>query len=183
MAQLYLLCLVREGKARVTLRGANQPVEALDYSNIAGVDFKKQLLDSLDQVQRLKPPEGWELLAPFAAIFLDDATLADTRQDADIQAGVRRLLAFKEEELPACQTLRGGLEALFQDLGQPNPWAERLAAWEKFLATPIRGTDQIMLLLHALDEAFGYRVYRDERARSEEVDDLALRRREVAQAG
>jgi hypothetical protein len=182
LVQLYLLCLVREGKVRVTLSGANRPVEALDYSNIAGVEFKKQALDSLDQVQRLKPPEGWELLAPFAAILLEDEALAQTRQDADIQDGVRRLLEFKAAQLAPVQTLRAGLTALFAELGQPDPWAEPLAAWEKFLAAPVAGTEQIMLLLHALDEAFGYRVYGEETVRPSEVDDLAARRQAVRQA-
>lgn len=182
LVQLYLLCLVQEGKVRLTLSGSNRPVEAIDYSNIAAIEFKKQVLDSLDQVQRLKPPEGWPLLAPFAAILLDNAALAETRQDADAQAGVRDLLAFKEETLRPLQTLRAGLETLFTDLGQPNPWAERLAAWEKFLAARITGDNQIMALLHALDEAFGYRVFRDEAVQSSEVDDLATRRQEWRQA-
>ena len=72
MVQMYLLCLVREGRIRITLSGRNLPAEVVDYSNIAALDFKVALLDAFDQVQRLKPPEGWEVLAPFAAILLQD---------------------------------------------------------------------------------------------------------------
>jgi hypothetical protein len=59
---------------------------------------------------------------------------------------------------------------------------DRLAAWEKFLAAPV-GQDAILPhLLNALDDAFGYRVYRDEIVAQAETDDLATRRAETLQA-
>jgi hypothetical protein len=184
MVQLYLLCLAREGKVRVTLAGRKAPVEAIDYTNIASVDFKTAVLEALDQVQRLKPPEGWDVLAPFAAILLQDPALRLARQDADIQDGVLRLLEFREERLEPFRSLRAGLANLFQEIGQANPLEERLAAWETFLSRPVEPGNPIPFLRDALDQAFGYHVYQDDRGavRQEEVDDLAARRAEVQQA-
>jgi hypothetical protein len=190
MVQLYLLCLVREGKVRVTLSGRKAPVEAIDYTNIASVDFKTAVLEALDQVQRLKPPEGWDVLAPFAAVLLQDPALRLARQDADIQNGVMRLLAFRDERLEPFRSLLAGLANLFQEMGQANPLEERLTAWETFLSRPVEPGNPIPFLRAALDRAFGYHVYQDDPAtgagrgmvRQEEVDDLAARRAEVQQA-
>jgi hypothetical protein len=121
MVQLYLLCLAREGKIRISLSGRNMPVEAIDYSNITTIDFKVAVLEAFDQIQRLKPPEGWEMLAPFAAVLLEDNSLRTARQDADIQSGVGRLLAYKEENLSSFQTLRTGITRLLEDLSLVIP--------------------------------------------------------------
>lgn len=180
MVQLYLLCLARDSKIRISLSGRNLPVEAIDYSNMAAIDFKVAVLDAFDQIQRLKPPEGWELLAPFAAVLLEDDSLRLAQQDADIQAGVQRLWDYKAKRLGSFEIFRAGLDGLFQTLGQDNPLAERLQAWEAFLAAPI-GNDPIPFLRNALDKAFGYRVYKEEVVYPEEVDDLATRLAEVNQ--
>jgi hypothetical protein len=189
MVQLYLLCLVREGKIRITLSGRGAPVEAIDYTNIATIDFKTAVLEAFDQIQRLKPPEGWELLAPFAAALLEDESLRTAHQDFQIQAGMRRLLAFKKEKLEPFRSLRAGLIELFEEtrffeknLGSKG-FLERLAAWETFLDSPVEAGNPIPFLLNALDQAFGYHVYQEDVVRQDEVDDLAARRAEVEQVG
>lgn len=183
MVQLYLLCLVQQGKVRATLSGRSVPVEAIDYSNISSIDFKVAVLDAIDQVQLLKPPEGWETLAPFAAILLGDESLKEARQEADINDGVRRLLEAKKDRLPEIQELRSGLEDLFAEIKQPNPFAERLAAWEAFLAGPIGDpTDPLPFLRNALDKAFGYKVYESSQVSPADVDDFASRLAEIHQA-
>jgi hypothetical protein len=182
MVQLYLLCLVREGKIRITLSGRNAPVEAIDYTNIATIDFKTAVLEAFDQIQRLKPPEGWELLAPFAAALLEDESLRTAHQDFQIQAGMRRLLTFRQENLEPVRSLRAGLSDLFQEIERANTLEERLAAWETFLASPVEAGNPIPFLLNALDQAFGYHVYQEDMVRQDEVDDLAARRVEVQQA-
>jgi hypothetical protein len=182
MVQLYLLCLVREGKIRLTLSGRNVPVDVIDYSNIAGIDFKAAVLDAFDQIQRLKPPEGWEVLAPFAAVLLEDDDLRVALQDSDIQAGVQRLMAFKTETLKPFQTLRAGLTDLFEEVGRVESLEERLEAWETFLTSPVDAAEPIPFLRNALHKAFGYPVYPEDTVRQEDVDDLAARRAEVKQA-
>jgi hypothetical protein len=182
MVQMYLLCLVREGKIRITLSGKNLPAEVVDYSNIAGVDFKAAVLDAFYQVQRLKPPEGWEVLAPFAAVILGDQNLLTVHEDADIQDAIQRLVAFKDEQLKPIQNLQAGMADLFDEIQQPNPLAERLPAWEKFLNAQVDTADPIPYLRNALEKAFGYQVYQDDQVEQEDVDDLATRKAEIEQA-
>ena len=182
MVQLYLLCLVREGKIRLILTGSRAPVEVIDYSNIADIDFKTAVLDAITQIQRLKPPEGWEVLAPFAAVLLQDPTLSQAQKDADIQSGVKRLLAYKRESLEPFGVLRAGLTGLFDEVGRVETLEQRLEEWERFLARPVDAAEPIAHLRHALHTAFGYPVYPDDTVRQADVDDLATRRAETDQA-
>ncbi|MEJ5197882.1 MAG: hypothetical protein WHX53_03065, partial [Anaerolineae bacterium] len=182
MVQLYLLCLAREGKVRIWLSGRNLPAETIDYSNMAEMDFRAAVLDAFDRVQRLKPPEGWELLAPYAAVILDDPTVRDAGQDAEIQTSLSRLLRHRQDMLPRLRELNAGLDVLFEDIGRPNPLRERLNAWEAFLAAPVPASDPLPHLLAALDAAFGYRVHAEQSVQQEELDDLTARCAEVKQA-
>jgi hypothetical protein len=200
MVQLYLLCLVREGRLRLTLSGRNAPVEAIDYSNIADIEFRTAVLDAIDRVELLKPPAGWDLLAPFAAVLLDDPHVAEVRDDADIRAAVQRLVTVRQADLVAFRSLHAGLTDLFHELaalmpetrslsgqeetGRPSltGFLERMTAWETFLAARVDPADPIPFLLHALDQAFGYQVYQSGQALEEEVADLRRRRAEVKHA-
>jgi len=183
MLQLYLLCLAHEGRIRITLSGRNLPADAIDYTNIGAVDFKVAVLDAFDQVQRLKPPEGWEVLAPFAAILLEDEAVKAVREEAEIQAALRRLLEYKAQALPEYRKLRKGLVDLFAGLQQPLPGAERLAAWETLLSGPVDAADPIPFFRSSLEKAFGYPVYHDELVQNEDLDDFTLRQGQVEQAG
>jgi hypothetical protein len=183
MIQLYLLCLVRDGKIRILLSGSKAPVEVIDYGNIATIDFKTAVLDSFFEVQRLKPPEGWEILAPFAAVLLADDTLLLAREDSEIQDGVRRLLDYKQESLEPFRSLEAGLADLFEEIGRPNPVEEQLDAWETFLVSQVDASNSIPFLRNALDTAFGYHVYQEDVVHPAEVDDLAARRAEIKHAG
>ena len=182
MVQMYLLCLVREGKLRITLSGRNLPAEVVDYSNIAALDFKVAVLDAFDQVQRLKPPEGWEILAPFAAILLQDETVKTVREDAEIQKNVQRVLEYKKDSLDAFRKFHHGLLDLFLEWEIPFKAANRLGSWEQFLASPVEASDPIAFLRIGLEKAFGYPIYHEETVRPEDLDDLITRRLEVEQA-
>lgn len=183
MVQMYLLCLVREGKIRITLSGKNVPVEVVDYSNISGIDFKVAVLDAFYQVQRLKPPEGWEVLAPFAAVLLADPSLKTIHEEVDIQEAIQRLITFKTEQLKPTQNLQTGMTDLFTKIQQTNPLADQLVLWEKFLKAPIDAVDPIPYFRNALDKAFGYQIYQQDQVEQEDVDDLSIRKAEVEQAG
>ena len=87
------------------------------------------MLEAFYQVQRLKPPEGWETLAPFAAILLDDLSLSTVHEDADIQDAIQRLIAYKDDQLKPFQSLVSELADLFSELQQTNPLVERLGDW------------------------------------------------------
>jgi RNAse (barnase) inhibitor barstar len=181
MVQLYLLCLAREGRIRITLSGRNLPAEAIDYSNIAAIDFKMATLDAFDQIQMLKPPEGWGILAPFAAVLLNDDSIKSVGEDVEIQKSVQRIIEYKKENLEAFHKLRQGIEDLFKEMGKELELSERLAAWEAFLACPVEIANAISFLRNGLEKAFGYPVYHDETVRPEDVDDLVMRRREIEQ--
>lgn len=187
MVQLYLLCLVQQGKVRLTLSGKAAPVETLDYSNIASVTFKVATLEAFDRIQRLKPPAGWALLAPYAAVLLDRPALRDARQDADVQQAVLDLLHFKAQEAARFPAWRAEFTALLDELSPHPPTSlaphlSHLAQWETFLTREIDPTNALPYLLEALRLAFGYRAYHDERVDLAEVDDLATRRAEIAQS-
>ncbi len=92
MIDIYLLCLVREGKLRILLSGKGAATnEYIDYTNIADLTFNAALLNSMTKVQRLKAPEGWPVLAPYAAILLEDESLKTIQKDGDITTALDRL--------------------------------------------------------------------------------------------
>ena len=183
LVQLYLLCLVREGRLRILLTGHRAPVAVIDYGNIASIDFRTAVLDTFHEIQRLEPPEGWEVLAPFAAVMLDDDGLRVAGDDAEIQSGVQQLLRFKEESQEPFLSLMSGLADLFDEIQKPNPLEEQLEAWSKFLTSRVDASNPITYLRHALDDAFGYHVYQDDAVHQEELDDFASRRAAIEHAG
>ena len=190
LVQLYLLCLVREGQLRITISGRNQPVDVIDYSNIASIDFKASVLDGFDMVQRLKPPDGWEVLAPFAAVLLKDESIRTVNEDADIHLAIQRVLDYKKQECEPYKKSLSNLVELFDDAEASIPGAStgaqalltRLNAWQKFLEVHVEPGDPIPYLRSALYQAFGYPIFHESEVRQEDVDDLTARRVEMEQA-
>jgi hypothetical protein len=183
MLDVYLLCLVREGKLRVTLSGKGAgALPHLDYTNIADVTVNAALLNSMARVERLEAPAGWPVLAPYAAVLLQNDGLKALQRDTEIQKAVAALLQFRDAERPQADDLARRLDDLLADVGQPNPIAETLAAWKQFLAAPVEAAHAIPHLLNALDTAFGYRAYADNESKATEVDDLATRRQTILKA-
>lgn len=185
MIDVYLMCLVRQGKLRVSLKGkaaATAGPDFLDHANLAETVFSASLLAGLDKIQRLKAPEGWALLAPFAAVLLDDESLRTIQQDADIQSAVARLCDFHAKQEPGLTRLAARLDELFADIGLANPLHHELAQWKTFFAAPIDRADPIPYLRHALDSAFGYQAYELNEIKQAEQDDLATRKQAWAQA-
>jgi hypothetical protein len=178
MIDVYLLCLVREGKLRILLSGKGAATtEYIDYTNIAGLTFNAALLNSMTKVQRLKAPEGWPVLAPYAAILLDDESLKTIQKDGDIATALDRLRKWREQRKPEVEALIERLDALMADMGQPNPVADNLSSWKTFLSAKINDTEAISHLLNALDTSFGYTCYAQQEAKTTELDDLATRKK------
>jgi hypothetical protein len=182
MLQLYVLCLAREGKIRITLKGHNIPCEAIDYRNIAEIDFKTSTLDAFDQIQRLKPPKGWDILAPYAAILLYDENLLTIQEDAEIQNALQQLLTFKKEQQLSIENFRKDLQDLFDELAQPNPIDEQLQKWEIFLSEYIDPNEPIPYFRNALAKAFGYHCYAEDTVHQSDLDDLKLLTETIQQA-
>ena len=178
MIDIYLLCLVREGKLRIVLSGKGAATaEYIDYTNVADLTFNAALLNSMTKVQRLKAPEGWPVLAPYAAILLDDESLKSIQKDGDIAAALDRLRKWREQRNPEVVALIERLDALMSDIGKTNPVTDCLQSWKAFVSAKIDDTEAISHLLNALDKSFGYTCYAQQEAKMMELDDLATRKK------
>jgi hypothetical protein len=129
------------------------------------------------KVQRLKAPEGWPVLAPFAAILLADDSLKTIQKDGDITAALETLKRWREDSHPKVKALVEQMDLLMADIQQANPGADSLASWLKFLSATVDDADAISHLLNAFDTSFGYSCYADQEAKAIELDDLATRRK------
>ena len=78
------------------------------------------------KIQRLKAPEGWPVLAPYAAILLDDESLKTIQKDGDITAALDRLKKWREQRRPDVEALIERLDTLMADIQQANPVADIL---------------------------------------------------------
>jgi uncharacterized membrane protein len=176
MIDIYLLSLVKEGKLRILMSGKGGSPDAIDYTNIADQLFNAALLNSMTKIQRLKAPEGWPVLAPFAAILLEDESLKTIQKDSDITSALDRLKKWREKCRPEVEALIERLDTLMADIQQDNHVADSLASWSKFLSTRIDDSDAISHLLNAFDTSFAYTCYADQEAKSTDLDDLAIRK-------
>ena len=175
MIDIYLLSLVREGKLRILLSGKGGGIDAIDYTNIADQIFSAALLNSMAKIQRLKAPEGWPILAPFAAILLGNELLRTIQKDGDITLALEQLKKWRDQSRIEVAALIERLGALMADIQQDNPVEDSLASWLKFLSVSIDDSDAISHLLNAFDTSFGYTCYTSQEATTTDLDDLATR--------
>ncbi len=175
MVQLYLLCLVRESRVRVTVGAkAGLPIAIIDYSNIADVEFSTKVLDALGEIQKVAKPENWEVLRPYAEKLLG-IEIPATQDDAVISEHRARLRQLFAEEKESSSRVASRARSLFDTLKSTNPYEAELAQIVKLFAFSIEGGDDIHLLLYALKEAMGYQAFDTNMASPAEVDDLANR--------
>jgi hypothetical protein len=182
MIDIFLLCLVREGKLRIVMSGKGTTIDAIDYTNILDQTFNAALLNSMAKIQRLKAPEGWPVLAPFAAILLEDESMRTIQKDGDITAALERLKTWREKHRTEVETLVDRLDTLMADIDQANPIADSLGSWQNFLSAKIDSAEAISHLLNSFDTSFGYSCYSDQDAKQTELDDLATRKKIWAKA-
>jgi len=175
MVQIYLLCLVREGRVRITVGPkAGLPWSVIDYSNLADVDFSTKVLDSFVEIQKVAKPENWEILRPYAEKLLG-IEIPSTHDDAAIsecRAKLRQL--FAEEKEKASRTAARA-RALFDVLRTSNPYERELDQMVRLFSTNVDGGDDISLILYALKEAMGYQAFDANAVSPTEVDDLGNR--------
>lgn len=177
MVQLYLLCLVQQGKVRVSLGSkSGLALATLDYSDIASVDFSVKVLDSLGDVQKMARPENWEILRPYAEKLLHEAIPSDL-DDAQISGYRARIAALLESQRDPAQRCVTRSKSLFEMLKSANPYANEIEQCAQLYATDISGGNDIDLLLYGLRQAFGYTAFDISQAVPSEVDDLAVRLR------
>lgn len=175
MVQIYLLCLVQQGKVRISAGPkSGLPSPWIDYSNLAEIDFSARVLDALVEVQKMARPENWEVLRPYAEKLLGES-IPSTHDDAAIaayRAKLRGLFVTKKEE---SARVFGKARDLFEALKAANPYETELQQIARLFATDIAGGDDISLLLYGLKEALGYQAFDTNAASQPEVDDLANR--------
>ena len=175
MVQIYLLCLVREGRIRITVGAkAGLPITNLDYSNIANVEFSVKVLDALIEVQKVAKPENWEVLRPYAEKLLG-CEIPSTHDDALIsnhRAQLKQLFASEKE---ASYRAAGRAQSLFEALKLSNPYERELNQVVRLFSANVESGDDINLILRSLQTGMDYQAYDSNRVDPAEVDDLANR--------
>ncbi len=183
MIDIYLLCLVKEGKLRVLLSGKGATgIDHIDYTDVTDLTFNAVLLNSMTKIQRLKAPEGWPVLAPYAAILLDDESLKTIQKDGEIAAALDRVRKWRELKKPEIEALVERLDTLMADIQQSNPVADSLNSWKAFFSAKIDDPEEISHLLNAMDTTFGYSCYAQQESKTTELDDLASRKKDWEKA-
>lgn len=175
MVQIFLLCLVQEGKIRLGIGPkSGLPAQSIDYSNIAEIDFSARIMDSLTEVQKMARPENWEILRPYAEKILQRPVPA-TADDAEItqlRADLRKLFT---EEKESSARLENRAKSLFEFLRVSNPYETEVSQFVKLFSTDLEGGNDINLVLYGLKEAFGYQAFDEEKSSESEIDDLSNR--------
>ena len=170
--QIYLLCLVREGKIRISLgprSGLNVP---LDSSNIAEIDFSAKVLDSLHEVQRVVVDDAWIVLRPYASKLLN-RDIPDTLDEAQISSCRRELIDLFRSKNEEAQKVRQKSSEIFGLLKAENPYQKDLDRLLSFFCTDLTAGEEVDSILFALDSSLGYKAFEKDRSSQEEVDDLA----------
>lgn len=175
MVQIYLLCLVREGKIRIGVGSkSGLPIQVIDYSNVAEVEYSTKILDSLTEVQKMTKPENWEVLRPYAEKLLareipsthDDAVISSYRKD------LKELFGCEKEE--AARTISRA-RGLFEALKVANPYETEIVQITKLFSHDLESSDDIQMVLYGLKDALGYQAFDTNNFSQTEVDDLANR--------
>lgn len=173
MIQLYLLCLVQVGKIKIGLHNrVGLPYPFIDYKTIKEIDFSARILDSLTEVQKVEQPRNWEILRPFAEVFLDK-TIPSTHDDTIIAPlRVELLKLFNKEKDEVARTLNNASK-LFGDLQASNPYEKVLEQFEKFFKAA--NAEEIDDVLYQLNKVFGYDAFESDIADEIDVHDLKQR--------
>lgn len=175
MVQIFVLCLVREGKVRIGLsQKAGLPISTLDYANMADIEFSAKVLDGLDYIQIMVRSENWEILRPYAEVILGEEikTTHDESYNASIREALRK--TFNKQAERVLRNERHAAE-LFKVLNIVNPYENTLTRLIKLFSTAIEGTNDIDLILQALDNALDYTVFSQSSVSQTEVDDLKVK--------
>ncbi len=175
LVQLYLLCLVRNGKVQIHLPGkSGLSFSILDYSNLESVEFSAKILDSMDKVQKVAKPENWEVLRPYAEKLLN-RTIAITHDDAEISEYRALLKEHFSTQKDSSSRICSQSQNLFAYLKVPNPYETELEQVSKLYAIDLNTGNDINTILYSLKLAFGYLAFDSNRADENEVKDMAVR--------
>jgi len=175
MVQLYLLCLVRTGKVRLTVSPkAGLPFTLVDYANIDTIDFSAKILDALTELQKVTKPQNWDVLKPYAEKLLEE-DIPDALDESAVSQYRARLKSLFASERENSARILQKTETLFAMLKADVPYDQELAQMQALFAVEVESGDDINLILHALKQALGYKAFDTNRSDANEVDDLANR--------
>ncbi len=175
MVQLYVLCLVRDGKLRLTLTPrSGLSYSQLDYSNIEDVEFSARVLDAIAKVQKVAKPENWEILRPYAEKVLGEVIPVASDDAAINQYRVRLREAFAQRKDESLRVVTRSRD-LFVILEVKNPYEIETEQIAKLYSCAIDDGDDIDSLLRAFRDVLGYKAYDAKSVSQQEVDDLANR--------
>lgn len=175
MIQIFLLCLVREGRLRLTAGPkSGLPTPIIDYTNLASIEFSTKALDSLSEFQKIAKPENWEVLRPYAEKLLDKVLPASS-DDAAISTFRSQLVEYFANEKEQATRVAEKAASIFDVLKIPNPYALEFSQISSLFASEVTGQDDINQILYALKTTLGYQAFDTNRAEQVEVDDLANR--------
>jgi hypothetical protein len=177
MVQIYLLCLVREGRVRVDVSPkAGLSANTIDYSTLANIEFTAKIVDCITSVQKIAKPENWDILRPYAEKLLSE-DIKLTHDDAVISEYRSKLVKLFVEEKELSATTRDRATSLFDVLKSTNPYTTELCQVAKLFSAPIERSNDISQILHALKDAFGYGAFDENQSSQQDVDDLSNRLR------
>lgn len=175
MVQIYLLCMVHEGKIRILVSPkAGLAVQAIDYANKGEIEFSAKILDSFQEVQKVAKPENWEVLRPYAEMLLNEE-IPPTHDDSVISRYRAKLIALFDGERDESLRIRNKATSLFSLINVANPYEVELEQANKLFSHELSGGKDIDLTLFALKQAFGFKAFDQNAATISEVDDLAVR--------
>lgn len=175
MVQIYILCLVQQGKIRIDVGPKSGTQDTtIDYSSIAGIDFSAKVLDSLVSVQKVAKPENWDVLHPYAEKLLNES-MPVTHDDAIIAQYRARLDSLFKNKKEEAARVADKAKSLFETLKVANPYETEISQVAKLYSTELSGGNDINLILFALKDTFDYQAFDTNTSSQAEVDDLANR--------
>ena len=173
MVQIFLLCLVWEGKVRIFMSAKSGLGETmLEHSNLSTTVFSARILESMLEVRKAARPENWDVLRPYAEKLLAH-TIPENQTDTEIiacQDEIRKL--FHDEKLFGIMTMDKA-QNLFGEINKKNPYEKEMEQMKKLFSADIDQGNDIDRVLYALKTAFGYQAFDEAAADQTEVDDLA----------
>jgi len=175
MVQIYLLCLVQQGRVQVSVGPqAGLSGRVIDYSNIAGIDFSAKVLDKMEKLQKVARPENWEVLRPYLEIIMGISIPAGLTDEQISQKRLEMRNLFKKMQEEAGRASEK-ISALFACLDFANPYGEEMGQVGRLFATDLETSNDIDLLLNALKDIFSYRAFDIMRPDEAELKDLGNR--------
>jgi len=173
MVEIYLLCLMREGKIRISVGPkSGLPSDVIDYANMSSVDFSVKVLNAMGNVQKVEKPENWDVLRPYTEKLLN-REIPENLNDAEITRHRTELKEHFSEEKDGSARVERKAGELFEEIGAKKIYEKELRQIAALFDTNFDGGDDIQLLLYALKDALGYQAFDTGRADSAETDDLA----------